>query len=62
MYMSHMEDLERNRQMKAIQRMLLSVVVFGAMVCVLGVIAWVSLSGVNTDISLLLPPAPTLIQ
>lgn len=62
MYTSHMDDLERNRQVKALQRILLSVLVFGSMVAVLGVIAWVGFSNMNMDVSLLLPQAPTTLQ
>jgi len=62
MYMSHMEDLERNRHAKLLQRMLLNGLIFGGMLAVLGVFAWLGLSNANVDISHLLPQAPTLVQ
>lgn len=62
MYVSHMEYLERNRHAKTLQRMLLNGLVFGSMIAILGVIAWVGFSNVTMDISRVLPQAPTMVQ
>ncbi|SHG79679.1 hypothetical protein [Cognatishimia maritima] len=62
MYMSHLDEMERNRNAKALQRVLLSVAVFGTMVAVLGGVAYVGLSGMSMDMSHLIPNPPTMVQ
>jgi hypothetical protein len=57
-----MEYLERNRHAKTLQRMLLNGMVFGSMIAILAVIAWIGLSNVTMDISHMLPQAPTMVQ
>lgn len=62
MYGSHLEYLERHRSVKTLQRLLLTGLVFIGMFGVLGVVAWVGLSGLEVDMGMLMPPAPAIVQ